>query len=401
MPDISPAEPAPSGSNQSEWFFSQMPENMLEVRPERFLAWKRKRKRFRFILAPSQSVDLGAWSGFGWPEDDLPAAAAHFEAQRRYESGPYRAYYFRSAQVMGPQLVIGTDRSVIAESTRGIGILLKSGWFRPGSRPTRLISPEAGTSTRRDGLSVVIGTRASGAYFHWMVEMLPRLFLGADLARQHDGTLLMLPIKSAFQWETLSLVARDTRVAFTEADVTHCEEALFPDHMIQQGEQLRVYSPLMGLGFDRLLTGFRIPDTKRRRRLYISRRDAARRHVLNEDALEPTLRRHGFEIVTLSGESVARQAALFREAEIVIGLHGAGLTNTGFCQAGTPVVEILPIGSRFLSPYYRLAGLRDLPYLCLAGHDGAGGMPDINRDYVVAPDALEKAILAAEALRRD
>jgi len=96
----------------------------------------------------------------------------------------------------------------------------------------------------------------------------------------------------------------------------------------------------------------------------------------------------------------AAQAALFRQASIVIGLHGAGLTNTGFCQPSTSVVEILPIATHFLSPYYSLAGLRDLAYLCLVGHDGRGGPSAINGDYVAEPAALEEAILAAEGLRR-
>jgi len=47
-----------------------------------------------------------------------------------------------------------------------------------------------------------------------------------------------------------------------------------------------------------------------------------------------------------------------------------------------------------------LAALRGLPYLCLAGHDGRGGMPDIIGDSVVDPAALEQSLLAARALRR-
>lgn len=375
-------------------------EAALAVPAERLGVWRRKRNRLRFMLTPTASVDLGPWRGFDWPMEQVAAAEAHFAALRHYETEPFQGFFQRSALVLGPHLAVAAGHTVIAESTRGLGIVMKSKWFRPGSRHGRLALPPQTSVAHRPGLSVVVGTRASGQFFHWMVEMLPRLILGAALAREHGGTLLMRPITAAYQWETLAVIAPGTRVAFAEAEVMRCDEVIVPDHMIQQGAGLRPISPLIGLGFNWLLEGFAVPTTPPRRRLYISRADAARRHVLNEAELEPVLRRHGFEIVTLSGLRVAQQAALFREAEIVIGLHGAGLTNAGFCQPGTPLVEILPVGSHFVSPYWLLAGLRGLPYLNLAGRDAKGGQPDINGDYMVSPAGLEAAILAAEALRR-
>jgi len=384
----------------NELRFASMMASTVNVSPDRVSIWRSKRKRLRFPLAPAHQVDLGPWQAFGWAVEDLPAARAHFASLQRYEAGPFHAYFQRFVGVMGPHLAVAFGKTVIAESTRGFGILTKSGWFARGGRNHRVTFPEGATTQHRAGLTIVVGTRASGQYFHWMVEMLPRLVMGAALAREHQGTLLLRPIHAGYQWETLAAIAPGTRVAFAEADITTCDEVMFPDHVIQPGQTIRVMSPLIGLGFDALLASFATPSSPPTRRLYISRRDAARRHVTNETDLEPILRRHGFEIVTLSGLKAVAQAALFRQASIVIGLHGAGLTNTGFCQPGTPVVEILPIATRFLSPYYSLAGLRDLPYLCLAGHDGRGGPPAINGDYVVEPAALEEAILAAEGLRR-
>jgi capsular polysaccharide biosynthesis protein len=40
--------------------------------------------------------------------------------------------------------------------------------------------------------------------------------------------------------------------------------------------------------------------------------------------------------------SFADQVRLFSEAEIVVGPHGGGLTNTVFSQPGTTVIEVFP-----------------------------------------------------------
>jgi capsular polysaccharide biosynthesis protein len=53
----------------------------------------------------------------------------------------------------------------------------------------------------------------------------------------------------------------------------------------------------------------------------------------------------GFEVVTLSGLSVAAQAALFSSARVIVGPHGAGFSNLLFCRPGAIVLE-------FFSPYY-------------------------------------------------
>ena len=127
MPEVSLLEPVSAEASQAEWYFSSMARNLMEVPAHRFPSWRPKRKRLSFHLAPSQHVDLGPWHGFGWPEADLPAASAHFDMLRRFQLEPHRAYYHRSVQVMGPQMVIGAGRTVISESTRGLGILQKSG----------------------------------------------------------------------------------------------------------------------------------------------------------------------------------------------------------------------------------------------------------------------------------
>jgi capsular polysaccharide biosynthesis protein len=62
--------------------------------------------------------------------------------------------------------------------------------------------------------------------------------------------------------------------------------------------------------------------------------------VSNEDALIALLSRYGVETISLTGLSVARQAAALADCEFLISPHGAGLTNMIFMPAGGVVIEL-------------------------------------------------------------
>lgn len=49
--------------------------------------------------------------------------------------------------------------------------------------------------------------------------------------------------------------------------------------------------------------------------------------MVNEEAVVTFLEKHGFELFTLETMSLAEQIALFQQAQVVIGAHGAGFAN--------------------------------------------------------------------------
>ena len=84
-------------------------------------------------------------------------------------------------------------------------------------------------------------------------------------------------------------------------------------------------------------------DARRRRRdLCRTHRRARNRVAENEAELIDLLERQGVRIVVPGTLSVAEQIAAFRAARLVIGPHGAGMSNIVFCQSGSFVYEMLP-----------------------------------------------------------
>nr|WP_283102323.1 glycosyltransferase family 61 protein [Haloplanus sp. XH21] len=71
------------------------------------------------------------------------------------------------------------------------------------------------------------------------------------------------------------------------------------------------------------------------RRLYVSRADTTDRRVRNEDALLSVLDDYGFDRIVPGELSFETQVRRFSNAEIVLGPHGAGLTNMIFSEEAT------------------------------------------------------------------
>jgi capsular polysaccharide biosynthesis protein len=75
-------------------------------------------------------------------------------------------------------------------------------------------------------------------------------------------------------------------------------------------------------------------------RIYVSRRKPSARVISNEQEFVAELERMGFRICLLEEMPFEDQVRLFRNAELVVAPHGAGLTNLIFSKPGTRVVEI-------------------------------------------------------------
>lgn len=98
-------------------------------------------------------------------------------------------------------------------------------------------------------------------------------------------------------------------------------------------------------------------------KIYVSRRDADIRKVINETELIAKLEGQGFTCVELSKFPFAEQVNMFRNCETLVSLHGAGLTNVLFMPAGGRVVELYP---KYINEetdlnacYYRMSSVLD------------------------------------------
>jgi Glycosyltransferase 61 len=91
---------------------------------------------------------------------------------------------------------------------------------------------------------------------------------------------------------------------------------------------------------DLVISGYGISPAPPHRRLYINRSDTRKRRIVNEAEIWPSLAKRGFESIAAARFSFRDQVALFAEAEMVAGPHGAGFSNLLFAPEATKMLEI-------------------------------------------------------------
>jgi capsular polysaccharide biosynthesis protein len=231
------------------------------------------------------------------------------------------------------------------------------------------------------GSIAVLSSTAHQRYFHWMFDVLPRLDILRRAEIRVDAVIVNATLP--FQLETLDLVGLDPSQVIDPAPDSHW-----------QAERLVVPSLPGRVGHPsrravRFLRSLYPPSSARgTRRLYVSRADAATRRVVNEAAVSRVLAARGFECVDVGRLSVAAQARLFSDAEIVCGPHGASFTNLVFAPAGATLVELMP--SSYREPCFArltaLLGQRHDALICESVDAST------THDMHCAPDALAAAV---------
>lgn len=182
---------------------------------------------------------------------------------------------------------------------------------------------------------VLLGSRPS--YYHWLVDCLPRLL---TIAQQPELSSLRLVVGADIapaQLEALAMLriaeSRLLRVAPREA----CRfDTLWVPSLWSDEFHLH---PAALLWLRRNLIG-RATLPHDGSRLFVSRRDAAMRHIVNETQIEALLAGCGFRTVLAGEMPFAEQLALFSRAQIVVAGTGSGLSNIVFAPTDAVYVEL-------------------------------------------------------------
>jgi capsular polysaccharide biosynthesis protein len=140
--------------------------------------------------------------------------------------------------------------------------------------------------------------------------------------------------------------------------------------------------------FFALMTSGHVVNKKRR--IFISRKDSPKRSMTNEKEVMSFLREYGFEEVVLTGMSLQKQINLFSDCEAVVGAHGAGLTNIGFCHRDTFILEITKIYTlERIRIFWDIAAMRGLDYSLICAEDDT---KDHAAPFSAPMDSLKKII---------
>lgn len=250
--------------------------------------------------------------------------------------------------------VYSTDGLVVSSDGHAFADTLECWGWNVDAHP--LFDRPPANARHIDGVVVSVLSRgAHGNISHFLSDLLPRIQLVHDTGMRADAWLVH---RSTAAWAREGL----TLAGLTVGEIVEIE----PDELVTAAT-LVVPSPS---GFAPRTAPWACRAAKRllgrlvrpgNARIWVSRADASRRHVLNEDDVVRALRSMGFESVTLTGLPLAEQVGLIAGASIVIGAHGAGLSPVIAAPPGGTLIEFFH--PRAIHPeYWRLAGLSGWRY---------------------------------------
>jgi hypothetical protein len=230
--------------------------------------------------------------------------------------------------------------------------------------------------------TIIIGCNvAYDNYFHWCSQTLPTIHNAVQRTGQDPHVILALPQLNAWQEESLQLLGYGSlrRLTITDPGKQYALDRAEFSQILNGGAAFALSEALYGT-FARLrLAVEKLPGAARK--LYVARTDAPTRVMLNEAAVIEETQRRGYEIVTPGTLSFTEQVRLFRSASVIVGAHGAGLTNIVFCEPGTTVYELVP-SNYANSCFCNLAMVCRLQYWADAfTGDGDPGIPPNLRNW--------------------
>lgn len=246
------------------------------------------------------------------------------------------------------------------------------------------------------GLTAILAVaEADVNYYHWMVDLLPRLdrLRAAGFPPEDFDWFVVNHLNRPWQRETLEeLGVPWAKVICADASVhLACERAVTTS--------LRGVTTAVPAADCEFLSSCAVATSPRAapsRRVYAGRRGASFRRVTNEAAVHSLLASRGFEEVLCDRLTVAEQRRIFREAAVVVGPHGSAMTNLVCCQQGVRALEFFAPDYVSLE-FWTLASRRGLEYWTLPAPKGAPSEDLVARQADITVD-LEALRITLDAM---
>ena len=203
---------------------------------------------------------------------------------------------------------------------------------------------------------IIVHDRHSHNYYHWITDVLPKIIWLIENEELGKYKIILPYFKTSFQYKTLKDLSRN----FYQQKKNYNLKV----------EKIKYISSFHVSGAPRInylektkkffLRKINIKDNNTK--IYISRKKAGKRFLLNENDLIRELKLHKFKIIYMEDLDFYKQVKISANSKIMISCHGAGLTNLIWMKRNSNVIEIRGQGDTTINAYYALSKRMGINY---------------------------------------
>jgi capsular polysaccharide biosynthesis protein len=255
---------------------------------------------------------------------------------------------------------------------------------------------------------IFVSGNGAGNYYHWLIELLPKLLLLDRLPSElADYPLLLsadVQVLPTFQ-QSLQLIATDRDIVYLKPQTSYVVQQLayinapcslpfnLRDGAQLHSEDCRLSSSLLTTlrqqALSRLPRDAHSPTASRR--LFLAR--ACQRRNYNQEAVYAVLKAFGFVAICMEQMSFDEQVAAIHEAEIVVGPTGAAWTNLLFARPGMQALCWMAEEYGDFSAFSTLAGFAGVALHYLRYSTGISSTHALYRhSYEIDPARIRQAL---------
>ena len=257
------------------------------------------------------------------------------------ETGSVRLYVLRDGRITFDGIVMHEHHAMSSD-------LLNHPHYHVAALVQNMLGGRISLPIRRiDGRAVMLSGPGYTVYGHWLVDILPRLwvlhrsgYLIEDLSFiiPVGAPPFVLPLLETFGISSKQIIYYDER-----AEILEIEELLIPTNLRRASRMHSCFREARDF-----LVARRTPSTDDADvpggygdRIFISRRNAdASRSLINRDIVEKLAIDAGFQLAYPEDLSIGGQIDLFAQARQIMGEYGSGLHNSIFSRPGTLICAV-------------------------------------------------------------
>lgn len=195
--------------------------------------------------------------------------------------------------------------------------------------------------TRLDKILYVTNSNSKN-FFHWSLDVLQKL----EFLEQKNDKILDLKLKIIVPNNHINDFFKMTLEAFNldfyyqkKDEIIFANQSILLPDLAPTGNFRKELTIKLSQRMRNYLTnGQKI--NSHRKRIYISRKNALRRRLKNEDEIIPILKKYGFIIVDFDTLNFQKQLEYIFNCEILVSVHGAGLSHMLWMKEKSKILEI-------------------------------------------------------------